>query len=495
MNKYLKYFQEGLYPVRFFFLLPLCWLCNNSAWAQSSAITLSEAIERARGESPAALRAETVRENRYWQYRTYLSDYKPQLVLDGREEFSREVLAVSQPDGTYEFRQVNQNLGTLGLSLEQQIGVTGSTLFLTSSLRRFDNFYNSRREYSGNPAFIGIEQPLFRFNRLRWNRKIQPLRYEESRKEYVEELEGISENVTDLFFDLLLAQESLQIARNNMQNNDTIYKIAEGRYNLGKISEGELLQLQLTLMRARQQVAQARLDVETNSLRLKSYIGLNNSDTISLIPPATIPDFEVDASVALLEASKNRQDAVAFRRLQLEAERDLALAKSESGLDANLRATFGLTNQGRELSEVYRSPDDQQAVMLNFSIPVVDWGRQRSRVKTAEANKQLVEYTVAQDQINFEQEIYTQVRLFEMLRQQTVIAAASDDIAQRRYDISKNRYLIGKISITDLNIAMQEKDEAKRSYIASLRDFWSAYYRLRKLTLYDFEQQAPLHDD
>jgi outer membrane protein len=475
-------------------LLILLSICSNSQ-AQSGTLSLDEVIKLARDESPASLRAATIKENRYWQYRTYLSDYKPQLVLDGSESYTNEVIPVQQPDGTIDYRAVHQNRAGFTMSLEQQIGVTGSRIFLSSSLDRFDNFLMDNTRYGGSPAFIGFSQPLFRFNNLRWNRKIEPLRYEESQKEYIEELEAIAVDATELFFDLLLAQASLNIARVNLGNNDTIYQIAEGRYNLGKVSEGELLQLELTLMRSRQQVARARLDMETTALRLKSYIGINDNESISLLPPSEIPEFNVDIRIALLQAFSNRQAAIAFKRQRLEAERDLARARGSSGLNADLTAIYGLTNQGQKFTDVYNSPASQQAIMFNFSIPIIDWGRQRSRVKTAEANQQLVDYTIRQNQINFEQEIYTQVKLFEMLRQQTEIAAVSDDIAQRRYDMSKKSYLIGKISITDLNIAMQEKDEARRSYIAALRDFWVAHYRLRQLTLYDFEENMHILPD
>ena len=42
-------------------------------------------------------------------------------------------------------------------------------------------------------------------------------------------------------------------------------------------------------------------------------------------------------------------------------------------------------------------------------------------------------------------------------------------------------------------LALTQKDEAKRTYIASLRNFWTAYYNLRRLTLYDFEMAIPLY--
>ena len=45
---------------------------------------------------------------------------------------------------------------------------------------------------------------------------------------------------------------------------------------------------------------------------------------------------------------------------------------------------------------------------------------------------------------------------------------------------------MGKITITDLNIALQEKDRAALTYLNSLEKFWTDYYTLRRLTLYDF---------
>lgn len=451
-------------------------------------LTLEEIIELAKEQSPAAYRADTRRENRYWQYNTYLSNYRPQLVLSGRDEFSREVIPTRQNDGTYAFPQVNQNLASLNLSLEQRLGFSGSRIFLSSSLQRFDNFFLENVRYSGNPVFIGFTQPLFFFNSLKWDKKIEPLRYEESKRRFIEEMEDISVEVTDLFFDLLLAQAGMSIAQKNLENNQILYDSASVKYEIGETSENDLLQLELSVMRARQQMATAELDLETSTLRLKSYIGINDEESLSLLPPAEIPEFEVNTDIALAEASSNRRAPVAFKRQKLEAERAVARAKGNGGFNANINATFGFTAQGEALGAVYEQPDDQQTVLLNFSIPVMDWGRRKSRLKTAEANQKLTNYTVAQSQINFEQQVITQVKLFDMLRKQVVIAEKSDDIAQRRYEISRNKYLNNDISITDLNIATQEKDEARRSFVAALRDFWIAYYELRQLTLYDFKE-------
>lgn len=458
-------------------------------------LTLEESIQLAQSISTASKRADTRLENRYWQYRVFKSNYVPQLSLSGTlPNFNRRVLPVTQPDGSTAFRDVSNANSDLTLSLSQTISATGGSVFVSSAVNRFDDFENDFTTYGGDPAVIGFQQPLFAFNPLKWDKRIEPLRYEESKREYVQEYEAIAAEATNRYFDLLLAQISLQIAESNVQNNDTIYKIAEGRYELGKIPENDLLQLELNLMNSRQAVSQAKLDFETAQLRLKSYLGITTGEIISLALPDDIPDFVINEQVALEQARENRQEVIAFERARLEADRELARATGETGLNASLFASFGLTNAANDIPDIYQNPENQQRVNLGFSIPIIDWGRQKSRIKTAQANQQLVQYQIQQDEADFIQEVLTQVKRFKVLREQVMITMRADEISQRRYLVAKNRYLIGKISITDLTLALTEKDRAKQDFINSLSNYWQAYYNLRRLTLYDFINNQPLYD-
>lgn len=474
-------------------------------WAQKDdskqLLSLEDVIQISRAQSIAARRAETNKENRYWQYQTYRSNYKPQLGLDGVfPAFTRAFDQVRQPDGTYEFLPVSINNSQLNLRLSQSISQTGTTLFLNTGVNRFDNIVDNDTYhlYSGTPVEIGFIQPLFQFNSMRWDKKIEPLRYEESKREFIQDLEEISVFATRRFFSLMLAQINLDIAEKNLANNDTIYQIAKGRYNLGKIAENELLQLNLTQMNSRQAVSQAKLDLATSTLRLKTFIGVSGSENLELILPDVLPDFTVNEQKALEEAMTNRSDAIQYERKQNEADMGIAQAKGSTGLNANLFGRFGLTNRTDKdapIGDLYKNPENQLIVNLGFQIPILDWGRRRSRVKTAEANAKLIQYTVNQDELNFKEEIITQVRQFEMLKEAVKITNLANEIGQKRYFVAKNRYLIGKTSITDLNIALQEKDQATAKYIQALNDFWAAYFNLRMLTLYDFETNSKLLPD
>lgn len=459
--------------------------------------TLEQIISLSKQQSPFALQANNRKLNRYWQYRTYQSNYKPRLVLSGNlPDYSNSLTRIGTDEGDQVIVRQQFLNNDVNLSLNYGLSLTGGEVFFSSGLQRIQQIRDTLADnifYLSTPLSIGINQPIFGFNQLKWDKRIEPLRYEESQKAFSEEMERIAVQATDLFFNLLVAQITLKISELNKANNDTIYKIAQGRYNVGKIAENELLQLQLNSMQSDQQVTQARLDIETSELSLKIYLGNNEGlNNVQLAEPLEVPDITVDEDKAIAEAKKNRARYIEFKRQTLEAERDIARARGNAGLRVNVSGSFGLSQNASTIPGAYQNFNRQERFQIGFQIPILDWGRQKASVQTAVANHELVKSTVKQNEQNFEQEILLKVKQFKIFRSRLLIAKKADEIAQRRYDIAQKRYLIAKINITDLNIALQDKDNAKRGYLEALRRFWKNYYEIRQLTLYDFERNEPI---
>lgn len=482
-------------PSRFFTIVIFCFVVFSASGQAQESFTIQDVILRAKAQSPFSKQAETRRENRYWAFRSYKTNFNPQLVLQGTlPSYSKSVNPVLQDDGTYKYIPVEQTFNNVRLGLLQPIFLTGATISANTSLNYFKDYSGEAGEqWSGSVMNIGLEQPLFAFNPLKWERKIQPLLYEESKRDYVEQMELISQQSVERFFNVLQEQVNLQIAQFNLANNDTIYKIEQGRYNIGTTSQDKLLQVELQLLRSRQAVGQANLNLQTARLELRTYLGLRDTDAFpSLIMPEEVPLFDLSIEEAISYAKKNRAQFISFERQRLQAERDLAQARGNR-FQTSVSAAYGLNNNGIVLSDVYDNPLQQQQVNVTFSIPVLNWGRNKAMMKTAIANKKLTDYVIEQNEITFEQDIMTLVRQFELLRLQIEITKKSDEVASQRYNVAQNRYLIGKIDITNLNIALDEKDQAKRSYIEALKSFWSSYYNLRRLTLYDFSSKTLLY--
>lgn len=470
-------------------------LLTMAAWKGygQATYTMEDVLQMAKAQSPFAKQAETRKENRYWQYRLYRSDYNPQLRLTGNiPNYNQDYFQNVTDDGKIEFQSRERTDASVNLGLEQPIFLTGGTISVNSNLNKINDFFYDYSSWNGTVVNVRLNQPILNFNQLRWNKMTEPLRYEESKRDYVEEMENISQQAVSRFFTVLDAQINLQIAKFNLANNDTIYKIEQGRYNIGTTTKDKLLQAELQLLRSRQDVTSARISLQNSKLDLRSYIGLKEDDEFELVLPEETPAMTLNADEALHRAKENRSDYIAFERRKIEAKREVAEARGQR-FQIDLVASYGLNNSGNELSQVYDDPLSQQRINVGFNVPVLDWGRNRARMRTALANQKLNDYVIAQDEVIFEQEIMTQVAQFEVLLSQIEITKKSDEVAQERYLVSQNRYLIGKIDITNLNIALTEKDTAKRSYVGALRSFWDSYFLLRRLTLFDFSKNQLLY--
>jgi len=160
---------------------------------------------------------------------------------------------------------------------------------------------------------------------------------------------------------------------------------------------------------------------------------------------------------------------------------------------ATLSMSYGISNSADNFSGIYENPEQQQNVRLSLSMPIMDWGRSESMVKLAESQRELVLYDMDQDRQDFERGVVVQVEQFNLIRSQIATAEAADKVAGEGYKIALRKFQNGEISITDLNISLQEREGAKLDYISSIENYWESYYRLREITLYDFEFRQKIY--
>jgi outer membrane protein TolC len=308
--------------------------------SQSQKLSLKEAIQSAQKSSPSYFRAINLAENRYWNYRQFRASLLPQLNLSGSlPNYSSAIEVVTLDDGPFGFAEREQLFLSSNLSIDQSIPLTGGRLSLSSSLQR-SNVYSptNRTSYFSTPVSLSYFQPMFLYNDIKWNKEIQPIAFEESQRAYTEDLENIANETTNLYFQALSASIGKNIAEQNLKNNDTIYKISVGRYNLGKIAENDLLQIELNLLNAENALTNARLNYEVAAQNIKRFLSIPTDQKIDLDVPFEVPMVEVDLPTALNEAKSNRSLVLEFRRRRLEADQQVAQARGNTNYNFNLSA-------------------------------------------------------------------------------------------------------------------------------------------------------------
>jgi len=479
-------------------MIAVLFFAANSTDAQDvKKLTFQEVIKLAEEQSPNALIAKHRFRASYWQYRTFVAQYRPSLTLSGTTpDYSTAYDKVwNSQTNSYDYRATNtlSNLGSL--SLAQNIGFTGGSISLNSDLTIFNDFENDTRKYITAPLSIGLSQPLFRYNALKWQKKTEPLKYEAAKKTFLSNIENVHQQAVMNFFSLALAQINQQISEMNYSNADTLWRIARGRYELGTIAEDELLQMQLSWLNAETARKEAAMNLRDREIRLRSFLGFNETVRLELILPNEIPSLQVTTQEVFDLAMANNPEMINQQLTLLTARSNVAQAKAERGLNANLIASFGLRDQDPDFNLAYSDPNQQQRVRVGFTMPILDWGLGRGKYRMAQSSLELAQVQSQQAIVDFQQNLYLDVEQFNLQAAQVGIAAKSDTVAMKRYEVTKQRFLIGKIAVLDLNDADTRKDQNKRAYVQSLQNYWNYFYNLRSLTLYDFINRKPLESD
>ncbi|WP_299012331.1 TolC family protein [uncultured Polaribacter sp.] len=456
-------------------------------------ITLDEAIKIAQEESPEYKALVNQNQASYWRYRNYQARFLPQLRLDATlPQFRNSVNRILLDDGSDDFRRSNQVSFDGSLSLNQNIALTGGTISVSSNVERIDRFEpNESTGFAVIPFSLNYTQNSLLYNPFKWEKRIEPLIYEEAKREFIERMERISLNTSRRYFALLKAQIQAKIAKSNLSNQDTLFQISKGRFKMGKIAENDLLQIELSVLNSENEVITNEIQFKQASQNLSRYLVLE-TENIVLSTPKELTTFTVTVEKALEEAKSNRRAVIEFRRRRLQAEQDVAEVKGNNRLRMSLRANFGISQQGNQFDNLFNDFNQQQSLVVSLGIPILDWGVSKSRRKIVEANKDLVETNIKIEQQEFEQEIYLHVLNWQNQRNFLKTTKKAQEIALKRYEIAKKRFILGKITITDLNIALQEQDRSVLSYLNSLEKFWNDYYILRRLTLYDFVQNRKI---
>ena len=429
----------------------------------------------------------------------YTASLLPRLDLFATlPNYFRTSTEVTQDDGTIAFREIELNNSSVGLQLNQRIGATGGLIGLETRLQRTDNFAQDTKNYNGSPVRLLIQQPILAFNPWRWDRRLLPLEAELSERSRAAARAAAALDATELFFDLVSADQERRIAETNREANETLYRIAEERYDLGQINRGDLVQLELELTSARQNLLRAERLVGAASAAIRQYLG--EAYTGELLEPvapevtATLTNLEVTAARAT-ELLAARPELLEVTRTTLLAEREADRVRRDFGPRLDLNASIGLIRNADALEPIYTDPQNERTVSLTFAVPLLDWGERRARNKQAATEVALAQQLGQRTQLNLQSQLTQLLDQWQTVREELLLAARIRDLAEERFRISQESYTLGAIPLAELTLAQQNRDQNTRAYAATLRAYWLTYANLERLTLYDFVNDQPLYDE
>jgi outer membrane protein TolC len=478
------------------FLTLILLLLPSTMAAREVSLTLEEAIDMARVRSVDAAEALDELRTAYWEWRTFRADQLPEVTFKATApSYANQYSSYMNENGEYSFVR-SKSLEAVGqLSVTQNIRLTGGTISLNSSLdflRQFDG--GGSNKFMTIPVALTLNQPIFGVNTMKWDAKIEPVKYAEAKAKFLSATEDVARQTVEYFFTLIMSRENVDIAQQNLANAEKLYTVAVEKRQMGQISENDLLQMELNVLSAKSSLTDYTSTLKSNMFQLRTFLDLD--EDVEIVPeiPSTVPAVEINYEEALEKALENNKFAQNMARRQLEADYQVAKAKGDLR-EINLFVQVGYTGTDNNFSSAYTRLKSNEIAQIGFSIPLLDWGKRRGKVKVAESNRRVTESTLRRERMDFNQEIFILVERFTNQQSQLDIAVRSNEIAQRRYATNVETYLIGKISTLDLNDSQTTKDESRRDYVNELYKYWNYWYQLRSLTLYDWQSHTNINAD
>ena len=457
-------------------------------------LTLQDVIARAQQSGTQAEIARSTRDGARYRHDAFTARLRPQLFLQGNAaDLDRGINPITLPDGSTQFISQSQNQSTLTAGFSQAIPLTGGTISVGSSVSRIDLFGNtSKQYYQTTPIVVRLQQDLFRPRTLVWNERVQTLAASVAERSYLEAREDVAGSAADAFFNLYAAAMGLRNAEANAATNDTLFNLNKGRFEVGKIGENDLLRSELALLRSRAAIDDARLARDRAEAALRRIIAYPAGQPLSIVTPDSIPNVEPDPAIAVREALKNSSVAEQNNFDEVAANRALVTARYNNQFNATINASAGFNQTASAFGESYQSPLGKQSLTIGVNMPMLQWGAGKAEVAAAKSDLNRAQVNNRQRRETLEEEAHFAALQLQQARRNIFLAAKADTVAAKQFEVARNRYTTGRISNTDLYNAQDQKDQALLAYVQSLRGYWTAFYRLRRVTLYDFSANAPI---
>lgn len=461
-------------------------------------LNLQRTIEIANDSSLLAFRYQNLYLTGYWEYRTYKAARLPSLTLNlTPAEYYRYITTRYDSNNNLDmYREQQMFCAGGGLSIQQNFDLTGGTFYINSNLDYMRNFGDTKyTQYSSVPLRIGYTQKLLGYNPFKWDRKIEPLKYEKVKKQFIYNTEDVASEAVTYFFELAMAQAEYKLAQENVLTTDTLYAIGEKRFKIASISQADLLTLKLDKVNAHNSLDNACISLKRAMFSLASYLNMPKDTQIEVVLPGRPDNMEINVEQALSLARQNNPTFLEQQQNILEAQLNVNKTKVESRLSASLNASIGFNQVAEKINLAYKNPLQQDLVSISISIPLIDWGVRKGKYNIAKNNLNVISIAAQQEEQKVEEDVVMTVNDFNI--QQRLVNSAEEalDLADMAYDQTRQKFIIGKADMNSLTLSHNRQQEAQKNYVSALQNYWTNYYKIRKLTLYDFSKGFSLSDE
>lgn len=393
-----------------------------------------------------------------------------------------------------------------GMVTVNQPLITDGNIYWETSLNSYDDFYNRDRSATFNTR-LRLRQPidaLYGYNAIRSSLKSARLDYERSSKSFRREELNLVYRVSSSYYNLLSLQRSAEIALLDYERQTEANEIAQNKYASGLIREVDALQMEVDLAEAQNSYEMALINQESAINSFKELLGIELADSVVLKDELKYNVVTVDVEKAVEYALKNRTELrerdIAIEQQQMAIRQRKAEGMVRGYFDAYVQKT-GTSMDDMSMpygSTIHTSANDfidrpiNYGVGLTVSVPLLDWGENKARVRAAEARQRQNYLAKEELERNIETEIRNAVAQLNNNLKRLQLLEKNVVIAEKSFAITLQRFTDGDIDSQTLALERNRLNSAYRNHLSAYIAYQLSLADIMRKTLYDFEKGEPV---
>ncbi len=277
--------------------------------------------------------------------------------------------------------------------------------------------------------------------------------------------------VKSSYFNVLLQNELVTLAKKNVELSEDFYKRAKRSHELGESDRLTMLKAKVNLGEARKRLNSVQKDLDAAISKLRQVLGLKASDPRAIELTDTIPETPVELSYEELR-----------KRLANHPALKAAQAVRQEALSASRLAYGGFLPQ---ISLIYYNQEIERTNYwgggIGLSFPLWFFG-QTGRVQQKEAQLAIAEYFVSAEDLRLQKDLDQAVANFQKAANEVKLYQTSLlDEAEEVFRIARSSYAVGEIGYLQFIDAQQTLIFTREGYLRSLVNYQIEKAHLTKL--------------
>jgi hypothetical protein len=415
----------------------------------------------------------------------FFSQFKWQSKVGLELPYINNIQSIIQNDGTIKFLPRQFLNPEIRLTTSKQILATGGEIGITNSIGLISNLKVGDRQFNANWVNVYLNQPLFKFNELKYSKQLQYLNNTGDTIQFLLERE-------QKLFEFL---QKFATYKKTLANIDLInQRIAQLRQLQEKIKlqalSGKLLFIDTltSQLNIDQLVLEQRKAIDQRNVlqqQLSFFVSIDLLENLCNDIEYNIYSFESDIIKEKFKQTNYRKELVLDSFIITQG---ILKAKVNNGITTNISAGVGYNQSANVFNSIFQNPSSTQNVSISAGIPITNW-------RNWERNKQISQLTLLEhknrlQEIDAESNIWCKEALnkYYYLFEEIKLSQKSIEQLKEVERIQQLKYESGRLPINELIATQMQITDFMNKLNETKLQVLIFRYEIRSKTLYDIKE-------